>query len=382
MNFDPLIVSDKERILRQEVRDFLAENRCFLDGECIDTWTISNPEFSRLLGEKGWIGMTFPKQYGGAESSYIERYVVTEELLAAGAPVGAHWISDRQSGPLLLRFGTEEQKTFFLPQITRGECYFAIGMSEPDSGSDLASIRTKAKRVDDGWVVTGGKTWTSYGEVARYMILLCRTAPASKDPKARHQGMSQLLVDLESDGVTRRPIKNLAGDSHFYEIFLDDVFVPENRILGKEDDGWNQVMAELAFERSGPERFLSNYCLLEEALNVLRSLDRTESAKRVIGKLVARLMVLRQMSLSVASQLQAGKLPVNEASIVKDLGTTFEQDLADGLREALSVEPGADASERIGQLMRSSILYSPSFSLRGGTREILRGIIAKGLGLR
>ena len=383
MNFAPMLLTDKEDALRREVRSFLDEHRSFLADSCaIDSWFVPSPEFSSLLGNKGWIGMTWPKEYGGAERSYLERYVVIEELLAAGAPVGAHWFADRQTGPLLLRFGTEEQKAFFLPRIVQGECFFAIGMSEPNSGSDLASIRTTAERVDGGWEITGQKIWTSFALTAHYMVLLGRTGPLPADRKNRHEGMSQFIVDLRSEGVTRRPIRNLAGEEHFCEVFFDKVFVSENRLVGKEGDGWHQVMAELAFERSGPERFLSNFQLLLEALEMLRRSSPGEQGKTVIGQLVARLMVLRQMSLSVAGQLQAGALPVNEASIVKDLGTSFEQDLAECLRMVVAVEPGCDHEERINYLFSSAILKAPSFSLRGGTREILRGILAKGLGLR
>lgn len=383
MNFAPIVLTEEKKGLRIEVRNFLDQNRAFLtNSSAIDPWFELSPEFSCLLGKKGWIGMTWPKKYGGGERSYLDRYVVIEELLAAGAPVGAHWFADRQTGPLLLRFGTEEQKTFFLPKIVHGDCYFAIGMSEPNAGSDLAAIRTEAKKVAGGWKINGQKIWTSFAQTAHYMIVLCRTSPASTDMKNRHEGMSQFIVDLESEGVLRRPILNLAGEEHFYEVFFDDVFVPENRLVGKEHDGWHQVMAELAFERSGPERFLSNFQLYVEAVEILRLLPTSRLEKQVVGQLAARLMVLRQMSLSVASQLQAGALPVNEASIVKDLGTSFEQDLAESLRMILTVEPEADSPERISHLFSSSILKAPSFSLRGGTREILRGILAKGLGLR
>jgi alkylation response protein AidB-like acyl-CoA dehydrogenase len=382
MNFAPILLAEEDNALRTEVRNFLDEHRSFLTDSCaIDSWFVPSPEFSSLLGKRGWIGMTWPREYGGSERSYLERYVVIEELLAAGAPVGAHWFADRQTGPLLLRFGTEEQKSFFLPKIARGECYFAIGMSEPNTGSDLASIRTSAERVAGGWEITGQKIWTSFALTARYMVLLGRTQPPSADRKSRHEGMSQFIVDLEIDGVTRRPIRNLAGEEHFCEVFFDKVFVPEDRLVGEENDGWHQVMAELAFERSGPERFLSNFQLFSETVEVVRS-SAAELEKRMIGQLAARLMVLRQMSLSVAGQLQDGALPVNEASIVKDLGTSYEQDLAECLRMVVAVEPGCDDDERINHLFCSSILKAPSFSLRGGTREILRGILAKGLGLR
>ncbi len=379
LNFEPVMSTDKETLLRQEVRDFLANYGSFPDSQVIDSWSVCDIQFSQLLGKQGWIGMTWPDQYGGANCSYLERYVVIEELLAAGAPVGAHWIADRQSGPLLLRFGTEQQRQHYLPKMALGECFFAIGMSEPNSGSDLASIKTTAKRVDGGWVINGSKIWTSWAHVCHQMITLCRTEPASDN---RHAGLSQMIVDLSSDGVTIRPIKSMAGEQHFNEVFIDNVFVADDAVVGDINNGWNQVMAELAFERSGPERFLSCYQLLEACIQSLRAGGPSPQANRVIGQFIAKLMVLRQMSLSVASQLQMGKLPINEASVVKDLGTSFEQDLPEAMRSIVSVEARPQAEMGVPRLLSDAILTAPSFSLRGGTREILRSILARGLGLR
>ncbi len=379
LNFKPLLTGEKEAALRNEVRSFLKNYGAFNVSNIIDSWSICDPELSRALAAKGWLGMTWPTEYGGGGRSYLERYVVIEELLAAGAPVGAHWVADRQSGPLLLRFGTEEQRQHFLPKIVKGECFFAIGMSEPNSGSDLASIKTRAQKVEGGWLINGSKIWTSWAHVCHQMITLCRTAPVSDD---RHHGMSQLIVDLKHEGITVRPIVTLAGEAHFNEIFFDNVFVPDNRLVGKVNEGWSQVVAELAFERSGPERFLSSYQLLEAAIKELRDANLTHQAEPVIGQFVARLMVLRQMSLSVANQLQEGKLPVNEASVVKDLGTSFEQELPEAMRLILATEARPTANGGVARLLSESILKAPSFSLRGGTREILRGIIARGLGLR
>jgi len=379
LNFSPVLTGEKEAVLRNEVRAFLKQYGAFNVSNIIDSWSICEPELSRALAAEGWLGMTWPTKYGGGGRSYLERYVVIEELLAAGAPVGAHWVADRQSGPLLLRFGTEEQRQHFLPKIIRGECFFAIGMSEPNSGSDLASIKTRAEKVEGGWLVNGSKIWTSWAHVCHQMITLCRTAPPSED---RHAGMSQLIINLNHKGITVRPIVTLAGEAHFNEIFFDNVFVPDNRLVGQVNEGWSQVVAELAFERSGPERFLSSYQLLEAAIKTLREANVTQQAEPVIGQFVARLMVLRQMSLSVANQLQEGKLPVNEASVVKDLGTSFEQDLPEAMRLILATEPRLTANDGVARLLSDSILKAPSFSLRGGTREILRGIIARGLGLR
>ncbi len=366
--------------LRQEIRAFLAEELKHVPKVTrAQTWSGSDAEFSRKMGAKGWIGMTWPKKYGGHERSFFDRYVMLEEMLAAGAPVGAHWIGDRQSGPLLLRFGTEEQRQKILPRVAKGECYFCIGMSEPDSGSDLAATRTRAEKVDGGYKVNGTKLWTSGAHHAHYMIALFRTDFA---PEAKHSGLTQFLVDLKNtNGITIRPIKDLAGNAHFNEVVFEDAFVPDDMLVGTEGGGWGQVTAELAFERSGPERYLSSFMLMVEMIRELEKRGGSEGA-REIGRLVAHLVTLRQMSLSVAGMLEKGENPALEASVVKDLGAIFEQDMPVRAHELLGIAPavggGSDYEEVLGYLTQTV----PSFSLRGGTREILRGIIARGLGLR
>src|ERR1700674_3471681 len=217
LRFDPIRLPPECEKLRKEVRAFLAEEIAAgtLDPHKPKREDTDAPEFSRRVGKRGWIGMTWPKKYGGHERTFLERYVVLEEMLAAGAPVGAHWIADRQSGPLLLRFGTEAQRQRFLPAITRGELAFAIGMSEPDSGSDLASIRTRAQRADGGYVVNGTKVWTSNAHRSDYAIALFRTTVV---PDKKHEGLSQFLVDLTTPGIMIRPIIDLAGEHHFNEV--------------------------------------------------------------------------------------------------------------------------------------------------------------------
>ena len=366
--------------LREEIRTFLAEELPKIPKVTrAQTWSGSDAGFSRKMGAKGWIGMTWPKQYGGHERSFFDRYVMLEEMLAAGAPVGAHWIGDRQSGPLLLRFGTEEQRQKILPRVAKGECYFCIGMSEPDSGSDLAATRTRADKVDGGYKVNGTKLWTSGAHTAHYMIGLFRT---NLDPQNKHAGLTQFLVDLKStDGITIRPIKDLAGNAHFNEVVFQDAFVPDDMMVGTEGGGWGQVTAELAFERSGPERYLSSFLLMVEMIRELEKRGGAEGA-REIGRLVAHLVTLRQMSLSVAGMLEKGENPALEASVVKDLGAIFEQDMPVRAHELLGIEPMIDEGSDYEQVLGYLTQTVPSFSLRGGTREILRGIIARGLGLR
>jgi alkylation response protein AidB-like acyl-CoA dehydrogenase len=300
-------------------------------------------------------------------------------MLAAGAPVGAHWVGDRQSGPLLLRFGSEAQRERILPRICRAEAFFCIGMSEPDSGSDLASIRSRADRVDGGWRLRGTKLWTSGAAHCHFMIGLFRTADSAA---GRHAGLSQMLVPLDAPGVTVRPIRDLAGNEHFCEVVFDDAKIPEDSVIGEEGAGWNQVMAELAYERSGPERYLSCQPLLVELVRVLGAAPG-ERAQVAIGRQVAHLATLRAMSMSVAGLLAAGENPALEAAVVKDVGGAYEQDLP-GIAESLvpvgpRTDEGASDFERVLAHLTQN---APSFSLRGGTREILRGIIARGLGLR
>jgi alkylation response protein AidB-like acyl-CoA dehydrogenase len=384
---NPLILAPAPRSeaaeqVRAEVREFLAAELAAGTFEThVDTWLSGvDPAFSRKLGERGWLGMTWPKQYGGHERSAMERYAVTEELLAAGAPVAAHWIADRQSGPNLLKFGTEEQRQSILPRIAAGECFFVIGMSEPDSGSDLASIRTRAARNADGdWVVNGAKIWTSNAHASHYAITLVRTAPV--DPVHRHAGMSQLLVDLSLPGITVNPIRILDGGHHFNEVVFEDVVVPGDMLLGTEGNGWHQVTAELAFERSGPERFLSTYPLVAEFAR--RVADSAEpAALAALGRLSARLLALRQMSLRIAAALDRGELPDIPAALVKDVGTTFEGDVIDEIRRVVEVTPSLDSPDPFARALAEAQLHAPGYTLRGGTNEILRGIVARGLGLR
>jgi alkylation response protein AidB-like acyl-CoA dehydrogenase len=377
--FEPLSLPEEAEHLRRSVRSFLAERLAdFTAEQRTATWDGFDPEFSRAVGARGWIGMTWPRAYGGGERSALERYVVIEEMLAAGAPVAAHWFADRQSGPLLLRYGSEAQRRELLPRMARGELHFAIGMSEPDVGSDVASVRTRARPTAGGWVVNGTKIWTTNAHRAHYMVALVRT---SKETADRHAGLSQVLIDLSAPGVTVRPIKDMAGRAHFNEVSFEDVALPASALIGNEGDGWKQVMAELAYERSGPERYLSSLQCLILMIDAAGRAPADDRLAVAIGRAVAHLAVLRQMSLAVAGQLQAGMAPNLEAALVKDLGTTFEQSLTEMVHDVLAIAPSPDGTEAERVLARLMQL-APCFSLRGGTREILRGIIARGLGLR
>jgi alkylation response protein AidB-like acyl-CoA dehydrogenase len=382
--FPPPPPSPEAEALRQEVRAFLKTQLATRKPvERAESWTGLDPEFSRAMGQRGWIGMTWPKQHGGHERSALERYVVLEEMLAAGAPVGLHWIADRQSGPLILRVGSDEQKKI-LPEIAAGETYVCIGMSEPDVGSDLASVRARAVKVQGGYLVNGTKVWTSFAHLSQYMILLCRTGVAEETPEKRdrHAGLSQFLVDLRNTpGIAIRPILALTGEHHFNEVVFQDALLPEAALLGQEGDGWHQVTSELAFERSGPERFLSSFWLLIELVRALGR-DPSDAAAEAIGRLTAHIMTLRRLSRSVAGMLQAGENPALQAALVKDLGAVLEQEIPEIARRLVAAEPDRASTQAFAATLAHTIMHAPSFSLRGGAREILRGIIARGLGLR
>ncbi|MBB0998384.1 acyl-CoA dehydrogenase [Dietzia maris] len=377
------LASAEMTALRAEVREFLADE--IAAGRLtpwIDTWlTRWDEDFTRRLAERGWVGMTIPTEYGGRGRTFLERFVVTEELLSVGAPVAAQWVADRQIAPSLLRYGTEEQKREYLPRIAAGECCFGIGMSEPDSGSDLASVRTRGVRVDGGWSITGTKVWTSGAQHAEAFIALCRTEPL--DTSNRHAGLSQFIVDLRSEGVTIRPIVSLSGDHHFNEVVLDEVFVPDSMVFGTLAHGWEQVNSELAFERSGPERFLSSFRVFAAEIGAVAA--GALPARADLGRSVARMAGLHALSQNIAGSLQRGEPADTAAALVKLLGTTTEGDLVDAVSAGLGDEFAAGddpVAAELTDLLRAGLHQRPGFTLRGGTNEILRGVIARALGMR
>ncbi|MFC5063025.1 acyl-CoA dehydrogenase family protein [Actinomycetospora atypica] len=375
MSFVPEItLPEGTEELRAEVRAFLDDERS--RGTVLgrpDSWFAGwDRDFSRRLAEHGWVGMTLPVAFGGGGRSPLERYVVIEELLAAGAPVGAHWVSDRQAGPSILANGTDAQRERYLPAITRGECFFSIGMSEEGAGSDLAAVATRAERDDDGtWRLTGTKMWTGGAHVNDAAIVLARSDPDS----SRHAGLSQYVVDLRAPEVEVEPIHLLTGEHRFNATHLHGV---PGEPLGAEGAGWAQVTGELGQERSGPERFLSTFPLLAAVLDARKGFDDGELVR--VGGLVARLAALRRLSLGVASALARGESPDVAAALVKDLGTRFEGDVVHAARTLSPVPADAGAPEgAVAELLALGITHLPAYTLRGGTNEILRGIITKGL---
>lgn len=376
MRFEAVELSDAECDLQREVHAFLDNELPWGSYEPgLGMAAEHDPAFSRKLARRGWLGMSIPSQYGGHGRTAVDRFLITEVLLARGAPIGAHWVADRQSAPALLRYGTEAQRQRFLPAICRGESYFSIGMSEPDSGSDLASIRTRAERVDGGWMLNGTKTWTSMAHRNHWFFVLCRTSREED----RRAGLSQLIVDLSAPGVELRPILLMNGQHHFNEVSLTDVFVPDDRVFGQIGQGWRQVTGELAHERAGPDRYLSTYLLLEQLLRERIPGVDSDAARDALGRLTARLWALRQMSIAVARSLDDGNEQKVEAAAVKDLGTVFEREVIDAVRQVVEIEPDTSSTSLFERLLGESILTAPTFTIRGGTTEILRSVIARAL---
>lgn len=372
--FPPHEIPDSARERRVGIRQFLAEQRAAGTEFRSNSWTRVDRAFSEQCGSRGYIGATWPKAYGGQALSPLEQFVVIEELLAAGAPVGGHWLADRQSGPQIIRFGSDRAKQQILLEIVAGRCCFAIGMSEPNAGSDLASVRTKATREDGGWRIEGRKIWTTNAHNAQYMTVLCRTEAGSQ----RHAGLTQMIVALPDPAVSISPILNLANEREFNEVALDGCFVPDDMVLGEPGQGWMIVTSELALERSGPDRFMSTVPLLREISSLSLKAGTEPEAQRQLGRAIAHLATLRGMSMSVGGLLEAGQSPNLQAAVVKDLGAVLEQEIVDIARNLIEEKAAAVDAPLVEHFSRV-VLEAPSFSLRGGTREILRNIIGKSL---
>ncbi len=327
-----------------------------------DSWINSHSrEFSRELGERGWLGMTWPTEYGGHGRSPLERFVVTEALIANGAPIAATWFCDRQMGPSIIAHGTEEQKARFLPDMIAGTASWCIGMSEPDSGSDLASLRTRAVLDGDHFVVNGTKVWTSFAALADWCYLICRTDTGGKP----HEGLSELIVDMHSPGVTVQPIKDMIHLEHFCEVVFEDVRVPRENLVGELNQAWRQTMRQLEHERGGIDRLVSNRALYRDMLPRADHTDRRvrqEIAAIESGYRIGRLLVLREV---------LGQAPRSFSAATKTWCTSFEQRVAE-----FCFRVGGPEAMLWNRLARG-VCYAPAYTIQGGTNNILRNIIGE-----
>jgi alkylation response protein AidB-like acyl-CoA dehydrogenase len=332
-----------------------------------DTW-IAAPDraFSLELGKRGWLGMTWPVEAGGGGRTPLERFIVFEALIGTGAPLATSWFADRQMGPTLLQFGTPEQQAEHLPAILDGTSAWSIGMSEPDAGSDVASIRTRAVRDGDDFIVNGQKIWNSGAAQADWIYLIARTDPDAKP----HAGLSELIVDMRSPGITILPITDMTGSNHFCEVFFEDVRVPVTNLVGELNGSFRQVMRQMEHERGGIDRLLSNRKLYDDVLAVADTSDprtRQEIAAIESGYRIGRLMVLREV---------LGQAPAQFSAATKTFCTELEQRIAAFCAQALG--PGAMLAEPgLGGRVSRNVAYAPAYTIMGGTTQILRNILGE-----
>lgn len=382
--------TQEQKRLRQEVRDFLEDEvgKRLWKPSC-DAWIQGhNPAFTKRVAQRGWIGLTWPREYGGQERSFLDRLIVTEEMLRYGAPAACHWFSDRQIGGSILRYGSEEQKREFLPEIVRGDMYVGLGMSEPESGSDLASLKMRATEEDEGYVVNGQKTWTSGASFINYVNLFARTD--SDAPK--HRGISEFIVPMDLPGISRIPMIDITGTEAWNDLFFDNVRVPKKYLIGQKNTGFYHVVEQLAYERGGMERLMGNYPLFYALITFTKETKRNGQAlsqdtriRHKLAQLQVEFEVGRLLMYKVAAVMDEGHPPTVEAAMSKSYATAFEQRLANTAMEILGpygLLLGDSKFVPFEGLASHSYLASKGYSLQAGSREILKNIIAtRGLGL-
>jgi alkylation response protein AidB-like acyl-CoA dehydrogenase len=335
-------------------------------------------QWQRLLHEGGWMGLSWPVEYGGQGGDAVDQVVFNQELARAQAPSPPGIIGLQTLGPTLLRFGTEEQRKRYLPTILDATDVWCQGFSEPDAGSDLASLRTSAVLDGDRFIVNGQKVWTSYARDADWCALLVRTNADA----AKHRGITYLVVDMTTQGITVRPIEQISGESEFNEVFFDDVAVPTENVIGEVDGGWHVAMSTLTHERA--TYVLSRSVELRIAFNdlVAQLGDLTQDAAARIGRCEVELSVLEAQSYSTLTRLQNGE--AGDVSAVEKLLTSeVEQEVfscgLDLLGPYRSGSPGPGGPAIDADRWVRNYLISRSATIHGGTAEVLRGAIAQRL---
>ena len=327
-----------------------------------DSWINGySKEFATRMAAAGWIGMTWPTEFGGGGRPAIDRLIVGEELIAAGAPIAAMWFADRQMGPTLIAYGRPDQQAEFLPRILSGETTWCIGMSEPNAGSDLASLKTSAVRDGDDWVINGQKIWTSFGAQADYCYLICRTT--TEGPP--HAGISEIIVPMDTPGIEVRPIKDMTTNRHFCEVFFTDVRVPAVNLVGVEGAAFKQTMRQLEHERGGIDRLVSNRALYEMAVARADTSDpviRQEIAALEIAYRIGRILVVRE----VLKQAPAGF-----SAATKCFCTEHEIRVADFVARVF----GAEAM--LWDDVTRGLSYAPGYTIMGGTSNVMRNILGE-----
>jgi hypothetical protein len=376
----------EQQAFREEVREFLEAERKAGTFQTRPHNSIGNHsrELSKKMAQKGWIGMTWPKEYGGQGKTYVDRTILMEEALKYQAPLGAHFLGDRQIGPCIIHFGTEEQKREWLPKILNADVSFCLLFSEPDAGSDLVAVRSTAIEEGDFFTLNGQKVWTSGGHLADHGWLLAKTDPRAPQP---HKGTSEFILDMKLPGVTVRPLINMAGEHSFNEVFFDNVKVPKNCMVGEKNKGFYQIMAQMGFERAGIERLMQNYTIFEYLKEYVRSTKRNGKVlfedpliRSTVAQLEIEFNAGRLLCYMVAWTVDQGKMPDYEAALCKAFCTQFEQRITDSLTRIVGPQstlmPGSKHALFAGEVARN-YLWLPSYTLQGGSTEILKNIVAR-----
>jgi len=374
----------------QDQQKFREEIKCFLhkvlpDRESLGPeWGMGfSREFSQRLGERGWIGISWPKEYGGQGRSYMDRTVLLEELYGYGAPGLAHRFGERQIGPAIMRYGNEEQKQEFLPRITKGEVVFCVGMSEPEAGSDLASLNTRAVIDGDRYILSGQKVWTTAAHRADYCYLVARTDATV----AKHRGISEFIVDLKWPGIEIRPLLGVTKEHSFNEVFFDNDHVSRRYLIGEENRGWYQIASQLGYERGSIEQIVDVLPFYEALVKFIHDegLMKNALVRNEMAELAIQFEVGRMLCYRVPWLLDKGILPSHEAGMAKLFASEFKQRLADFCMKILGpygqLMTGSLACKLKGYAARMYIT-SRGNTIGAGTSEVLRTMIAvRGLGL-
>jgi alkylation response protein AidB-like acyl-CoA dehydrogenase len=354
--------TDEQRALREHAAKVAAE-AVARHGRSNDSWINGfSKQFSKELAALGWIGMTWPDNpYSGNARPAIDRLIVGEEMIKAGAPIAASWFADRQMGPALLTYGTADQQAAFLPGIVAGDTTWCIGMSEPDAGSDLASLTTSAELRGDEWVINGQKIWTSFGEVADYCYLICRT----RTDGPPHAGISEIIVPMDTPGIDVRPITDMTTNRHFCEVFFTDVCVPAVNLVGVEGAAFKQTMRQLEHERGGIDRLVSNYALYQQALQVADTTDpvvRQRIAQLETEYRIGRILVIREV---------LHQAPGGFSAATKCFCTEHETRVADFVFTTLG------AAATLWDDVTKGLAYAPGYTIMGGTSNVMRNILGE-----
>jgi alkylation response protein AidB-like acyl-CoA dehydrogenase len=379
-----------QETFRREIRDFLRTEMPPDDGAeesgAAEEGRVSQP-FSRKLGAKGWIGLAYPKEFGGQGLGYIERFVYNEEMVFHRAPLAYHQTAERQMGPSIIQDGNAFQKASILPRITKGELSICIGYSEPNSGSDLAAVETSAVQDGDDYVINGQKIWTTNAQLSQFIWLAART-----DPKAaKHKGISVFLVPMDAKGVRLVGIPTMAG-TRLNQVFFDNVRVHSRYMVGQKNQGWYVVAANLDFERSGIERVTANLLTFEELTAYARTATRQgvpiikdDVLRHRLAELKIGFTLGRMLAFRVSWLQSQGQTPNYEASVSKLFGSELSQRTAQVGMQVLGLHAQVSASPKWARLkgrLAASYLVTIADTIRAGTSEVQRNIISqRGLGL-